>query len=175
MAAHKIVYAHYGEISYTAKQPSCLLEDFNGDINEQVMCCFSSDDFRLVPVNKYEVREITLPDFLSPKEWINNEVYWRYTWGLCKGLIDEPENIQRFLYSVRNEATRLAIWKLYKTVNFRSSFRESLKDRLITWIDEPAEARQYDFPFSQKQLDCIVDKYTALEAKRLSTSLYYTN
>lgn len=173
MKKYRIVFAHYGEISYTAKTPSCLLDDFTDDINKEISCCLSSDDLRLVPVKKYEVREVTLPDFLDANKWIKNHVYWKYAWGTCAGLIDEPENIQLFFYSIRDTALRLAIWKLYKTVKFRSDFRKSLKDRLIEWINAPVDNRQYDFPFSHRQIDCLIDRYTAIEAKRISESLYY--
>lgn len=170
MTVYQIVFVHYGEISYTAKTPHCELSKFAGNLEEKKMCCWSSDDWQLVPVNKYEVREITLPDWLFPAEYCRDHVAWKYTWGIGKEIIEQSEMIQRFLKPL-DECRKLAAWKLIKTKTFKSTFRQNLRDQLENWLN--SDDRKYDSPFSGKQWSCLCDQYTALEAKRISSNLYH--
>lgn len=171
MTLHKIVFIQTGEISYTPKDPHCPLDSFVGNLNAKIYCLWSSDDWRQVEVNKYEVQEIELPDWLPATEWIYHSIQWKYTWGMAHGVKDAPENIQRYMFSLKGPA-RLAIWKLYNTKSFRSEFRKSLYNQFIEWIDTPEETRKYDNPFSPRQWECIIDVYTCRDYKRISETIY---
>jgi hypothetical protein len=169
MKTHQILCRHTGEISYTAKDPVAI---FTGqvDLEETTTCILSSDDFRLVSTKLWEVRSVELPDWLSPEEWIGSTVQWKYTWGFG---VDTswPESWQRGLKNLCT-TMRLACVKLLKVKNFRSKFRESLRDQLVTWLETAPESRQFDDPFSRRQWDALLTDRNNREAKQLSEYLY---
>jgi hypothetical protein len=169
MKTHQILCQHTGEISYTSKDPVAVWAG-QVDLTEQQDCILSSDDWRPVSVPKWEVREVTLPDWLSPEGWIRDSVYWKYCWG--SGVDREwPEGWQRGLLRM-NTAERLACVKLLKVKTFRSEFRASLRDQLEKWLETPSDLRQHNSPFSTRQWDCLIDDRLAREAKYVDEGLY---
>ena len=66
----KIIFKHTGEISYTRKTPyKVYTKDHGLDLDKKINCCYSSDDFRLVPVNLYEVKETLFYDWTDPEKY----------------------------------------------------------------------------------------------------------
>lgn len=170
LTTHKILCKQTGEISYTPKSPVAVYEEGSVDLNETTTCIWSSDDWRLVSVNLWEVKNVTLPSWLSPGEWLQNTTSWKWAWG-C-GADGLPETWQRSLaYDNFDCAERLACAKLLKTKTFRSEFRASLRRQLVAWIEHP-EDRKFGSPFSPKQWDCLINGHLAREAKYLDGALY---
>lgn len=172
MKTHKILFKHIGENSDTAKKPHQVWEN-QVDLDEQVRCCLNWDDDRPVKTDKWAVYDVTLPDWLDPVEWIRHDIDWHYAWMF--GVDPEwPEAWQRwFAYTNLSEGQKLAGVKLLKTKSFRSGFRRSLREQLETWLDAPAEARKYDTPFSHKQWGCLIDRWTARDARDKGSRIYY--
>jgi len=140
------------------------------DLNEQQDCILNSGDWRHVSVARWQVREVELPEWLSPKEWIAEQVAWKYTWGL--GVDPEwDEAWQRGLLRMSSEHT-LACVSLLKVKNFRSEFRQSLRTQLETWLTTPFDERKHSDPFSPRQWDCLLTPRLHREAKQISTALY---
>ena len=138
------------------------------DLNETGVFCWSSDDDRRVVENVYSLKEVTLPDFLSVEEWVRDCITWKYVWGAgCDP--SWPEAWQRGLLRMTNEQ-RVAACKLLKVKKFRSEFRRSLCEQVKTWLE--SEDRRYASPLSARQWDALIDRYTALDAERLSVNLY---
>jgi hypothetical protein len=163
-----------GENSTTSRTPIAVLGEREVDMNATVACCVSSDFDMLVSVPKYGTVEIELPEWLSPREWLDNQTEWKWAWGF--GVEKSwPKSWQRFVaYNCcGNSARRLAVVKLLTTKNFRSAFRASLRAQLETWFLTPTEERQFDSPFSRKQWDSLCDRYVEREAKCLDNTLYY--
>lgn len=169
---HKILCEHQGEISYTTRTPVKVYMEGTVDLEETKTALVSSDMWAPMQVKRYEVIEVYLPDWLSPTEWIRNQVKWRYTWGMGV-LKDWPENWQRGLSDFGETARYVAI-KLLATKKFRSSFRESLRNQLASWLETSPENRRYASPLSQKQWDAATTPYDTLNARRQATSLYYS-
>ena len=167
---HKILLKQTGEISYTPRDPVAVYEEGSVDLSETTNCIWSSDDWRQVSVDTWEVREITLPHWLPASEWIRSTTAWKWAWG-C-GADGLPETWQRALaYGNFSCAERLACAKLLKTKSFRSEFRVSLRMQLVAWIERP-EDREYDSPFSPRQWDKLVNQYIERDAKYLDNALY---
>lgn len=172
LVTHRILFKHYGEVCYTSKSPVDVYVEGMVDLEETIQCLASSDNWMLVPTKLYEVKDVTLPDWMTPKEWVRSEVKWRYTWGRgCP--MEWPEKWQRFLFGM-DGAGALAVIKLLKTAKFRSEFRASLRAQLEAWLDTPDADRQYDSPFSKKQWARLIDRYTAIEARRIDEAIYYS-
>lgn len=170
LTTHKILCKHTGEISYTPKDPVAVYEEGSVDLEETTTCIWSSDDWRHVSVNLWEVREITLPSWLSAGEWLASTTAWKWAWG-C-GADGLPETWQRALaYGGFSCAERMACAKLLKTKSFRSEFRASLRCQLVAWIEHP-EDRKFNSPFSPRQWDKLINVHLEREAKYLDTALY---
>jgi hypothetical protein len=119
----------------------------------------------LVQAPKYEVHEIELPEWLSTEEYCGDYVRWSHLWGY--GADPEwPEAWQRVLMSINSDpSAKVACIDLLNTMKFRSDFRASLRNRLVTWLEDP-EAR-YPSPFTPKQWDKLVLKYSRWKANRI--------
>jgi len=167
-ATHLVLFKQLGENSTSSRDP---IAPWTGQVSldETTTCCLSSDDDRLVSKALYEVREVTLPAWLSVEEWVNRTTHWKWVWGA--GVNREwPEAWQRGLGMVRF-SDRYWAAKLLATKSFRSEFRKSLRDQIVAWLETAPEARRYDSPLSDRQWDCLARN--AWEAKRLESSLYY--
>ncbi len=170
----KFLTEMFGENSTTSKTPVAVLGEREVDMNATVTCCLNSGDDRLVPVTRYGTCEVELPEWLSPAEWLRNQVAWKYAWGF--GVEKTwPEAWQRFVaYECSGRSTqRLAVVKLLSTKSFRSAFRASLRKQLEAWLATPADERKYGSPFSDRQWDCLCEVHTAREASRLDNQLYW--
>ena len=170
----KFLTEMFGENSTTSKTPVAVLGEREVNMDETVTCCVSSDFDMLVSVARYGTCEVELPEWLSPAEWLQHQVAWKYAWGF--GVEKTwPEAWQRFVaYNCSGASTkRLAVVKLLKTKSFRSNFRASLRRQLETWMATPEGERQYGNPFSSKQWDALCEIHTAREAKCLDNQLYW--
>ena len=155
---HNIVFRHNGAWYYTPKDAFVPLEDFNeeeyGSLNKKVFKGDSDDYGCSIEVLLYEVREITLPDWLSAAEYCYNSTMWEkmpqvlgdlaFTW---------PERWVRCIMKMER-AERDVCLTLLHTHQFRSSFRQSCRNHLVEWLNDPNA--QYDTPFSQKQLQALL-------------------
>jgi hypothetical protein len=159
---------HRGEYSGTPHTIAKVYEEGSVNLEEKVMRLCNSDFWIEVPVNKYAVCTIELPDWMSEEEYIRNWVDWKYVWG--RGCSKEwPEKWQRFFCQVSAEKC-LAMVKLLKVKKFKSEFRKSLRIQLEEWLN--SEERKYPMPFSPKQWSTLVDPYLKNESYRLENNLY---
>ncbi len=171
MVAHKILCKKYGENLPTAATPIRPYTEADEPLlSEKATFCMSFDNDMLVSGNLYEVWNVELPEWLSPEEWCTDQVDWKYTWGMG---VEKTwcEAWQRGLARLNCEE-RYACAGLLKTKTFRSTFRKSLRDQLVAWLETAPENRKYNNPFSAKQWDALLNVYVMRDAKRLSESLY---
>ena len=174
LVTHKILFKQLGENATTPRDPVAVVNgEPDVDLNAETTVCVSSDNDMLTAKKTYSIGEITLPEWLPPEEWLRNTTAWKWLWGLGA----DPtwsEAWQRGLVNLGSTAHRLAAVKLLRTKKFRSNFRESLRDRLVEWLDTPVDERRYDSPFSYRQWGCLVNRYVAREAKQIDSNLYYS-
>lgn len=169
MITHNIVFAHTGENAPTPRDPHCLLEDFSGNLHAAATRCMSWDNNMQVEIDLYEVREVALPEWLSPREWLEDHIKWGYAWN--RGVDPNwSESWQRGLLKL-SPGLQVACCKLLKTKNFRSRFRQSLRDQLVQWLENPAP--KYARPFSDRQEWSLVQFRDVTEAKRADESCYH--
>lgn len=167
LVTHKIVFKHQGENATTDKDPYAPLEGFDGDLEAVKTCCMSWDNDMQVEVKLHEVRDVTLPDWLSPSEWINHSVAFGYMWA--HGVDpDWPERWQRRLLTIGGVGQYVCC-KLLKTKKFRSTFRESLCEQIKRWLEEDSE---YTSPLSGKQWDSLVTMHDTIAVKRIDENCY---
>jgi len=153
MKTYPILYRHMGEVSYTPRRPVAVFEG-QVDLTEQKEAILSSDDFRPIKVNRYEVKAIELPDWLDPQEWLRDPLAWEAALSLAEP--DWPESWVRLLVDLHPEPKkRSAAAKLLKTKNFRSEFRQSLRNQIVAWIETPPDEREYKSPLSYRQWNAI--------------------
>lgn len=168
MKTHQILCRHTGEYSHTAKDPVAVWKG-QVDLAETHDCILNSGDWRPVTVDLWEVRDVELPDWLEPEEWIRDRVAWKYTWGM--GVDPEwPEAWQRGLKGL-DSAEKLACVKLLKVKTFRSEFRASLRAQLEAWLEGKS---QYESPFSYRQWNALLSVHVKREADSTSRSLYWS-
>ena len=118
----------------------------------------------------YEVIEIELPEWLTTEAYCAQYIRWGYLWG--NGADPEwPEPWQRLLSVLNNDhAARVACIDLLKVKKFRSEFRKSLRERLVTWLEDPEE--RYPSPFTPKQWDKLIQKWVVWKANRIRRRLW---
>lgn len=171
MKTHQILCKHTGEYSHTRKDPVAVYTGSGVDFEEKAACILNSDDWRPVDVPLWEVRSVELPDWLEPEDWIADTVKWKYAWGAGVD-VSWPESWQRSLARLRGTESRLVCVKLLKTKNFRSPFRQSLRDQLVQWMETPEGQPRMESPYTHRQWECLMSVHTQLEAKRLDEYLY---
>lgn len=163
------------ENSDSAKEP---VKEYKGeeDLNEEITQCMNWDNDMLVTSKRYEVKEVTLPEWLSVEEWISSRIEWSYFWSIPKA-VTLPENYQRVLVKMQNSMYRDALVALLAAQKLRSPLKISLQKQVIDWIETSPENRKYAFPLSDKQCDLLIwNKFSAsLENKNRSTNLYYSS
>lgn len=165
---------HRGANSYSRHSPVAVWRG-QVDLGEKTWACLSFDDDRLVEVPRWSLREVELPDWLDPEEYLRFRFAWEWLWGFGVER-DWPEPWQRSLLAVKardGEAALLACIELLTTRSFRSAFRASLHDQLVAWLETPEEDRRYDSPFSRRQWEALLHQHHRIEARRLSNALYY--
>ena len=152
MKTHTILYQHLGELSYTEKQPVSV---YTGqvDLSEEKNCLYSNDDWRLTPVKKYAVKDVELPDWMSPEEWLYNCNYlkWHRLWSF-RGTKELPETWQRKLLQI--DGKQLTACAKLLTASLRSPFRQSLREQLVGWLNK--EENEYPSPFSWRQWESLL-------------------
>lgn len=158
MKTHKILFEHLGEYSYTEKSPVKVYVEGIVDLSEKTShAILGSDDFRPCPVTRWEVREVALPDWMPPERYLArcDYVRWKFVWSSHPDAKTWPQTWQGFLFRI-DEYKREAAVKLLATKNFRSDFRQSLREQLERWLDTPESERQYASPFSQRQWQALL-------------------
>lgn len=161
-----VLFSQLGENSTTPMEPVAPWRG-QADLTAMVTCCVSSDFDMLVSVPAHEVRAVELPSWLSAAEWCANSVAWKYVWGAG---VDPtwPEAWQRGLARL-SFVERHAAAALLRVKNFRSEFRLSLRNQLVTWLEAPVAERRRS-PLSERQWECLVRSPWA--AKGLEEALY---
>lgn len=169
---HQILFdGSMNENSTSSRYPVAVYVPGSVNLEEQVNQCVSADFDMQISVRRYEVREVTLPSWLSAEEWIRTSSAWSFLWADARTRqLDEV--FQRELLHM-DSSLRYAATTLLLTKNFRSSFRQNMRDQLVAWMMTPAENRQYNTPFSRKQMEYVVSDRDVRAAKSLSRDHYY--
>ncbi len=171
MKTYKILCEQLGENATTPQDPVRVYVEGSVNLEETVSCCVSSDNDMHVSVKRWGVRDVLLPDWCSPEFWLQHRTELKWTWA-CLGMA-APKDLVLACFRV-STAEKLALGRLIQTKNFRSAFRKNIYDQVQAWLSAPPEQRKYPFPLSPKQMAAITDRHTALAAKQLDSSLYYS-
>ena len=150
----KCVYLADGENS-TTQSPICGIEDFTGDLSQEVLRCVSYDNDMKIKIPKYEVKEIWLPEWLAVDEYCQNYINWKFLWAYHKKSAQMSETAQRALIEISGE---MKYWLVQLVASdTRSPFRTNLKEQVLVWC---AKKMNNDTPYAQplsgKQMDCII-------------------
>lgn len=173
MATHTVLFSRASnENLLTPMYASAAYTEGMVDLKATGTFCWAWDDDRLVSGDLYDVREVSLPDFLSVEEWLAHKTAWKWAWACGVDASWKAEWQRSLAYEVRDTAQRLVCCKLLGTKKFRSGFREAMRDQLVAWLETPAAERKYSSPFSYKQWACLTNRYVAREARQLDGSLY---
>ncbi len=174
MRTYLILYEMLSEYSTSARDPRRVYRPEQPvDFTQQAGCVLNSDDWRPVSVDRWDVQRVTLPDWLSAEEWIEQRTQWKWAWAF--GCDPEwPEAWQRFItYGLKDhEGRRLAVVQLLRSTP-ATSFRHSLRLQLIEWLNAPPEQRRFETPFSPKQWGVLTNRWIVRRAHQLSQHLYY--
>lgn len=168
-----VLFEATGELATTPYSPVAVWEG-QVDLDETRSALANSDMWMPVSIKRYKVLAVTLPDWLDVKEYLADEIGWNYAWRAYGVDPSWSEAWQRGLKSMRamhGEAGIYAATKLLSK-NLRSEFRKSLRGQLVEWLETSADERTHSSPFSRRQWDALVDKWTAREARDRSESVY---
>jgi hypothetical protein len=174
MKTVKFVSKHFGENSTTSKSIVSVYDPLNPpSLEEMKWCCLSYDNDMMVQVHLYGIKEVELPDWMNPEEFVysttNINYYWLWGFGADK---DWPESWQKGLMAIPSQLERYVAIKLLKTKSFRSEFRKSIRDKVVEWLE--SSERKYASPFTQKMLNAVSTIHDVNAVRRLDKSLYYS-
>jgi hypothetical protein len=165
---HKILFTRKNNENATSALDPVAPWAGQVDLDATGTFCASSDFDMLVTAKLYEVRDIELPVWLSADEWCGSYISWRYVWGAG---VDKswPESWQRGLARL-SFAERFAACKLLSVKKFRSTFRASLRNQFVAWLESAPEARKFANPLSSKQWAAIERPH--YESERAESAIY---
>ncbi len=186
MKTEKYLCKHTGEYVHTAKSPIGVVNYVIGtqvyyigtdkkehvvDIDSKQMCILGYDNWMQVETFMYEIRDIQIPDWLKPLEYLNirMQVELKYFAGRG-GNLDWSENTVRKLLPLGGLMQYVCI-KLLNTKSFRSKFRESCTEQLKGWIRNPSP--KYPTPFSTHQLNALAGPRDSMNVERIDNTLYH--
>jgi len=142
-----VVYEFVGlHDTQNAVRPVCLLADFRGDLSETRVGCRSYDDNGPATYPRWQVRQITIPTWLSIDEWARHD---RAYCGMMPRDLELPEQLVRLLVTL--DLPRRRALRQLMTACLRSEYKISLRAQVQRWLDTPATERQYDSPLSPRQ------------------------
>lgn len=163
MKSIQIIYKRNGENVGTIV-PFCPVND-SINLEEEKAYCIHWDNDMLVTAKVYEVRTIIIPDWMTAKDYCDNWIEYKYTYGLGA---DETWNAQWIKkLCILEGAKRYAAIKLLKTKKFRSSYRENICRGLIEWLNGQRE-------IGENGLVIPVSEYDYREYKYIANQLYYS-
>jgi len=163
MKTYICLYEHLGENADSAKDLRGLASDYPEiNLNAKKFCCRNWDDNGLTEVDRYSIRKVILPDWLSFDEYKTNQVRWQFLFEFLKIKkidIDGFEKYARFLITIENFSVKAKLFDLLNTRNFKSEFRRSLFNQINSWLDMPISERKYGFPLSPNQMQFLGKGY----------------
>jgi hypothetical protein len=170
---HDILYRHCGENAPTAPTPHALYEHGAVDLAETRTACAQFDDDRLVSVKKWTVRRVTLPEWMTVKDFCHHGfIRLRYLEAFDVPL-DWPAAWLDLVSSVGDDR-KLGLVKLLKTKSFRSKFRQDMFDQIKEWLTTDPDSRKYDSPLSPAQWRAICG-HSVHDSKSTARHAYWTS
>lgn len=156
-----------GEFHYT---PRNILEPYIGqEYDREAMAgtILSNDDWRAHPKKLYDLQDIEIPEWMTPKEYVTYSHNWIW-YKKIGGTEELGKKVFIKISSIKDGALRLASLQLLKTKRFKSELRKSFQKQLISWIED--KNSKYDNPFSQKQSSILCNSYVRMEAIRIGVA-----
>lgn len=166
----KIVYIHpdlaYATYRYLAYSP---VESFKGNLNEMKYdVAYNSDTAPQQGENmpRYQVRDVELPQWMSVESFIRNEyfadiIFNHFGRDIEQGFYKKWQSI----YQKNGVDVLLGIIKLFQQEVIRSVFRQSLKDQVMAWFNDPSP--RYETPLSPLQNNYVLPFKRASRLNRI--------
>ena len=148
--------------------PKYKLDEFKGNLEEMIIDVpWDSDTApgqgRDIP--RYKKEEHEIPGWMPEDYYIRNYIHLRSFWGMI------PKTTKRAwhqkLFTIYKDGDAYGVYLIYtllKVEKFRSTFRQSICDQVVTWLDDPDP--KYSFPLSARQRQSLDTEYTKLDFKR---------
>ena len=165
----KIVFYASGENAGTYS-PLCFLEHFEGDLNKVTQKFVSHDCDIYIEVKEYEVREISIPEWMDERYYLENHIAYKYAVALGG---DYAKNLKRvgmnnFMKLPSEYQYFIGIYMSGKTKN---NFKLSIREQIENWLN--TEQPKYEYPLSESQF-YIASRYVALyKAKQIVDEIYW--
>lgn len=154
MITHKIALSYEG---YLVEIPVAIDDEINAlDLNEQTMHYASSSStdpiYKVGMRNRYCIIEIELPNWADTRQYLDNSNYKTAVNTIMRHYHD-PDDPRMQQLTHLNEFELHTIIKLLNTKNFKSPYRQSLRNQIEAWLSE--ETHKYEKPLSNKQIQSI--------------------
>jgi hypothetical protein len=148
--------------------PKYKLDDFKGNLDEMIIDVpWDSDTApgqgRDIP--RYKKEDFVIPAWMSEDYFIRNYIRISSFWGIIPKTAKRSWHQKLFgIFSNGDAYGVFLIHSLLKVENFRSTFRQSMCDQIVAWLDDPNP--KYPFPLSARQRQSIDTEYARLDFKR---------
>ena len=149
----------------------CFLSSFTGDINEQVERFVSWDCNILVPTNRYKVVTITMPEWMSEKYFVSNDIAYKFAVALGGDyVLTLNENAMSKFFTL-SETYQYFIGE-YMKGNTKNSFKLSIREKITDWLN--SDCRKYAVPLSTNQFQAATRYVQLYVAKQISNHVYWS-
>lgn len=147
--------------------PLCFLENFKGDLNEQVDRFVSWDCDIPIFVNRYKIVETDVPDWMDEQTYLNSHIELKYIQVLTG--IENPTQIQFNNLCRLSENYRYFIGWLLERKKL-NDFMQSILNQVMNWLNDPNP--QHDRPLSPRQYETATRYCPIYKAKQVSERIY---
>ena len=144
---HKILHENTGEQLRSYKTPQAVWTG-QVDLNEERTYILSDTDFRPIVGNPYEVKELELPEWLAPEDYIQDWVYWDGVFGTMG--MDVNQKLAGWMVGL--EFDQMAAVKSVMTKKTKSEFTLSIRTQIQNWVD----GNDTKSPLSPRQMAAIM-------------------
>lgn len=160
MKSIPFVIERSSHVSYSSWFPTMMVPSTEEKTQEllstKVFVFHASDDDRGEYRPRYAIATMDIPEKVSPESYIRYHPYIQNIirrMGKARDTYTDLLSIEQYMsLSDLSYAAQEEIFKLLATKKFRSSYRESLKNQVLSWLQGNTT---HKYPLSPKQLDSI--------------------
>lgn len=170
-----VVFEADSEMSGTYS-PKCFEESFTGDLSEKVWRLYSNDDRRQVEVDRWSIRPVDIPD------WMTESLFIEWNWYVYLGFLvalTSPEFVDTLTVDQFKRMRKLDsryqyfvgwLWERNRKAKKENAFLLSIEKQVFDWLNGEND---FSTPLSWNQWLTATEFCPLYEADKISERYYW--